>query len=81
MPRKAKIGATRDSHIYRVRVPATLQEQWEAWCAKTDKKPSEVMRALMRYMIQDDMPPEVRDWSTTALPPGPMQRGAPLTDG
>lgn len=62
MPRKAEIGATRDSHIYRVRVPAELQEQWEAWCARTEKKPSEVMRALMRYIVQDDMPAEVRDW-------------------
>ncbi|HHC0440422.1 TPA: hypothetical protein ACOSCV_004629 [Salmonella enterica] len=62
MPRKAEIGATRDSHIYRVRVPVELQEQWEAWCARTDKKPSEVMRALMRYIVQDDMPAEVRDW-------------------
>lgn len=62
MPRKAKIGATRSSHIYRVRVPVELQEQWDAWCARTDKKPSEVMRALMRYIVQDDMPAEVRDW-------------------
>ncbi len=44
MPRKAEIGATRDSHIYRVRVPAGLQAQWEEWCAKSDKKPSEVIR-------------------------------------
>lgn len=59
MPRKAEIGATRDSHIYRVRVPVDLQEQWEAWCAKTDTKPSDAMRAAMRRIIQGDMP-EVR---------------------
>lgn len=62
MPRKAEIGATRDSHIYRVRVPAGLQAQWEEWCAKSDKKPSEVIRALMRYLVQDNIPNEVRNW-------------------
>ena len=54
MPRKAEIGATRDSHIYRVRVPDELQEQWEAWCAKTDTKPADAMRAAMRRIIQGD---------------------------
>lgn len=62
MPRKAEIGATRDSHIYRVRVPTGLQAQWEEWCAKSDKKPSEVIRALMRYLVQDNIPNEVRNW-------------------
>lgn len=54
MPRKAEIGATRDSHIYRVRVPHELQEQWEAWCAKTGTKPADAMRAAMRRIIQGD---------------------------
>jgi hypothetical protein len=62
MPRKAEIGATRDSYVYRLRVPAPLKAQWDEHCAKQDKNPSMVMRALMRYMIQDDMPPEVRRW-------------------
>ncbi|WP_318628865.1 plasmid mobilization protein [Proteus mirabilis] len=62
MPRKAEIGATRDSYVYRLRVPAPLKAQWDEHCAKQDKNPSVVMRALMRYIIQDDMPPEVRDW-------------------
>lgn len=54
MPRKAEIGATRDSHIYRVRVPDELREQWEAWCAKTNTKPADAMRAAMRRIIQGD---------------------------
>jgi len=54
MPRKAEIGATRDSHIYRVRVPDELQEQWEAWCARTGTKPADAMRAAMRRIIQGD---------------------------
>lgn len=62
MPRKAEIGATRDSYVYRLRVPAPLNKQWDEHCAKQDKKPSVVMRALMRYIIQNDMPPEVRRW-------------------
>lgn len=62
MPRKAEIGATRDSYVYRLRVPAPLKAQWDEHCAKQDKNPSVVMRALMRYIIQDDMPPDVRRW-------------------
>lgn len=62
MPRTAEIGATRDSYVYRLRLPAQLKEQWDEHCAKQDKSPSVVMRALMRYIIQDDMPPEVRRW-------------------
>ena len=54
MPRKAEIGATRDSHIYRVRVPDELQEQWEAWCARTGTKPADAMRAAMRRIVQGD---------------------------
>lgn len=62
MPRKAEIGATRDSYVYRLRVPAPLKAQWDEHCAKQDKNPSVVMRALMRYIIKDEMPPEVRCW-------------------
>lgn len=54
MPRKAEIGATRESHIYRVRVPDELQQQWEAWCARTGTKPADAMRAAMRRIIQGD---------------------------
>lgn len=56
MPRKAEIGATRDSHIYRVRVPDELQEQWEAWCVRTGTKPADAMRAAMRRIVQGDTP-------------------------
>lgn len=62
MPRVAEIGATRDSYVYRLRVPAPLKAQWDEYCEKNDKKSAATLRALMRYMIQDDMPPEVRRW-------------------
>jgi len=64
MPRKAEIGATRDSYVYRLRVPLPLKTQWDEHCKKK-KNQAAVMRALMRYMIQDDMPPEVRHWIAT----------------
>ena len=34
MPRKASIGATRDSAVYRVRIPDDLKSEWEAHCEK-----------------------------------------------
>jgi hypothetical protein len=65
MPRIAEIGATRNSHIYRARVPPELQESWEVWCVKIKKKPPGVIRMLMSSALQDDMPTEVRDWIAT----------------
>lgn len=62
MPRKAEIGATRDSYVYRLRLPAPLKEKWDEHCAKKNKNPAAVMRALMRYIILDDMPSDVRLW-------------------
>lgn len=62
MPRISEIGATRDSYVYQVRVPAALRSQWDAYCAKKNKKAPHILRALMRYMIQDEMPDEVREW-------------------
>lgn len=62
MPRNAEIGATRDSYIYRVRVPGVMRTQWDAYCAKQNKKAPQMLRALMRYMINDEMPDEVRRW-------------------
>lgn len=62
MPRKAEIGATRDSYVYQLRVPDAMRTQWEAYCAKHEKKAPQILRALMRYMINDDMPDEVRRW-------------------
>lgn len=62
MPRKAEIGATRDSYVYQVRVPDTMRTQWDAYCAKHEKKAPQILRALMRYMINDEMPDEVRRW-------------------
>ncbi|WP_141440770.1 plasmid mobilization protein [Vreelandella titanicae] len=62
MPRKAEIGATRDSYVYQVRVPDTMRIQWDAYCAKHEKKAPQMLRALMRYMINDEMPDEVRRW-------------------
>lgn len=63
MPRKEEIGATRDSYVYRLRVPNELKVQWDDYCAKNNKKiPSSTIRAIMRYIIQDEMPPEIRNW-------------------
>ncbi|MGP8291147.1 plasmid mobilization protein [Vreelandella zhanjiangensis] len=62
MPRKAEIGATRDSYVYQVRVPDAMRIQWDAYCAKHEKKAPQMLRALMRYMINDEMPDEVRRW-------------------
>lgn len=62
MPRNAEIGATRGSYIYPLRLPDDLREQWVAYCERNKKKSPAILRALMRYMIQDDMPPEVRRW-------------------
>lgn len=62
MPRVAEIGATRDSYVYRLRMPAPLKAQWDEYCEKKDKKSAATLRALIRYMIQDDMPQEVRRW-------------------
>lgn len=62
MPRDAKIGATRSSYVYTLRLPADLQEQWLSYCKRNDKKAAATLRALMRYLIQDDMPQEVQQW-------------------
>lgn len=62
MPRTAKIGATRNSYVYTLRLPDDLQEQWQSYCQRNDKKAAASLRALMRYLIQDDMPHEVQQW-------------------
>lgn len=62
MPREAKIGATRKGAVYPVRLPLDLKEQWEAHCKTKGSSQQALIRALMRYIIQDDMPPEVRRW-------------------
>jgi len=60
MPRNAKIGATRSSYVYTLRLPDDLQEQWLSYCKRNDKKAAATLRALMRYLIQDDMPHEIQ---------------------
>nr|CAC79160.1 hypothetical protein 22.9 kDa [uncultured bacterium] len=62
MPRNSEIGATRGSYVYTLRLPDDLRDQWTAYCSRNKKKAAATMRALMRYLIQDDMPPEVRRW-------------------
>ena len=62
MPRNPEIGATRGSYIYPLRLPDGLREQWASYCERNKKKSPAILRALMRYMIQDDMPLEVRRW-------------------
>jgi len=78
MPRKATIGATRDSAVYRVRIPAELKSEWEAHCEKKGSSQHGVIRALMRYVIQDEIPPDVKDWISGQIAgepdEGPKQR-------
>lgn len=78
MPRKATIGATRDSAVYRVRIPAELKSEWEAHCEKKGSSQHGMIRALMRYVIQDEMPPDVKDWISGQIAgepdEGPKQR-------
>lgn len=62
MARPTEIGATRGSYIYTMRLPDDLRNQWLSYCQRNDKKAAATLRALMRYMIQDDMPLEVRQW-------------------
>ena len=62
MPRNPEIGATRGSYIYPLRLPDDLREQWATYCERNKKKAPAILRALMRYLIRDDMPPEVRRW-------------------
>lgn len=78
MPRDAKIGATRSSHVYTLRLPADLREQWASYCERNGKKTAATLRALMRYLIQEDMPPKVQQWITEQVEgrpdDGPKQR-------
>ena len=78
MPRDAKVGATRSSHVYTLRLPDDLRSQWASYCERNDKKAAATLRALMRYLIQDDMPPEVQHWVTEQVEGdpdnGPKQR-------
>ena len=67
MPRKSEIGATRNSAVYPIRLPGDLKEAWAAYCAKKGKSQQSVIRALMRYVMQDEMPPEVRNWVARQL--------------
>lgn len=76
MPRKSVIGATRESAVYQLRVPAPLKAQWDQHCAKQDVTPSVALRALMTYLIKDDIPPKVRRWAEHDGAPdyGPKER-------
>ena len=60
MPRQPAIGATRDSHVYQVRVPDALRVEWDAYCTKHNRQSAEHLRALMRSLIDGDLPPELR---------------------
>lgn len=62
MPREAKIGATKGSYVYHLRVPDPLRQEWDAYCSKRDKKAAPYLRALMRFLIQDEMPSELREY-------------------
>ena len=78
MPRKASIGATRDSAVYRVRIPVELKSEWAAHCEKKGSSQHAMIRALMRYVIQDEMPNDVRSWISGQIEgepdEGPKQR-------
>ena len=56
MPRKTEIGATRDSYVYRLRVPASLKAEWDQYCNGQGENPSAMIRALMRYIIRNELP-------------------------
>lgn len=71
MPREINIGATRKGAVYPVRLPPDLKEQWGAYCKKQGKSQQAVIRALMRYIIQDEMPPDVRQFVKTQARPLP----------
>ncbi len=62
MPRPAKVGAVRNGAVYPVRVSAKLKEDWAAFCKNKGRSQQGTIRSLMRYMMQDTMPPEVRAW-------------------
>lgn len=77
MPRKTEIGATRDSYVYRLRVPASLKTEWDDHCAKQGEKAPVMIRALMRYILQDDMPSKIRrvmKQSEGVIDSGPKER-------
>jgi len=67
MPRKASIGGTRDRVIYRVRIPDDLKSEWETHCEKKGCSQHSMIRALMRYTIQDEIPSDVKDWISGQL--------------
>ena len=71
-------GATRDSAVYRVRIPADLKSEWEAHCEKKGSSQHGMIRALIRYVILDGMPPDVQDWISGQIAgepdEGPKQR-------
>ena len=67
MPRHAEIGATRESYVYRLRLPVPLKAKWDVYCARQNKNPSDLMRSLMHYLIQDEMPDEMRGWIATQV--------------
>lgn len=62
MPRHVEVGATRGSCIYPLRLPDDLREQWTAYCKRNKRQSAATLRALMRYMIRDEMPVKVREW-------------------
>lgn len=60
-----------NSEVYRLRIPRQLKVEWDKHCKKNKKKSSVVMRALMRYIIQDNMPPEVQQFIKSQARPSP----------
>lgn len=76
MPRKPEIGATRASHVYRVRVPESLWVQWHEYCTKENAQHADALRSLMGYLIKGNFPPDVRRWLEKDGEPdyGPKER-------
>jgi hypothetical protein len=74
MPRKASIGVTRDSEVYRVRIPAELKSEWEAHCEKKGSSQHGMIRALMRYVIRDEVPADVKEWISEQVAGEPDER-------
>jgi len=59
MPRPSEKGTTRNSHIFCLRIPSTLKSEWDAHCDKNGKGQAELLRTVMRYVIKDEMQPEL----------------------
>lgn len=62
MARKSVIGVARKGAVYPIRLPADLARSWADYCERKGESQQAMIRAIMRYMIQDEVSPEVVHW-------------------